>query len=176
MALTDYQRRVCRLLATTRLASGASYVAGGAALNEVLALVGRVEARDFVDTLACIDNVQPLGYLAWAACGKDPGFSPLAILEQAARSVRYSGAELAGLAFDGPPPDAAALAARWHLALGVAEEIVALLPPSEAGKAVLSSDGSPCRGDVPSLRGNLAEGSLRFHAGSIRGAFPSIVA
>jgi hypothetical protein len=34
-----------------------------------------------------------LGYLAWAACGKDPGFSPTAIVELAARSARYSEAE-----------------------------------------------------------------------------------
>jgi hypothetical protein len=37
MALTDLQRRICRLLAANRIASGESYVAGGAALNEVIA-------------------------------------------------------------------------------------------------------------------------------------------
>lgn len=37
MSLTDYQRRVCRLLASARIARGERYVAGGAALNEVLA-------------------------------------------------------------------------------------------------------------------------------------------
>ena len=67
------------------------------ATGKVLALVGRVESRDFVDTLACDREIQPLGYLAWAACGKDPGFSPLSILEHAARSVRYSQAELSAL-------------------------------------------------------------------------------
>ena len=36
MALTGYQREVCRLLADNRVRSGESYVAGGAALNEVL--------------------------------------------------------------------------------------------------------------------------------------------
>jgi hypothetical protein len=36
MALTDLQRRVCRLLAANRIASGESYVAVGAALNEVI--------------------------------------------------------------------------------------------------------------------------------------------
>lgn len=36
MALTFFQRDVCRLLADTRLRSGESYVAGGAALNELL--------------------------------------------------------------------------------------------------------------------------------------------
>ncbi len=37
MPLTDYQRRVCRLLAAERVAQGERYVAGVAALNELLA-------------------------------------------------------------------------------------------------------------------------------------------
>lgn len=37
MALTELQRRICRLLARLRIESGESYVAGGLALNEVLA-------------------------------------------------------------------------------------------------------------------------------------------
>jgi predicted nucleotidyltransferase len=36
MALTAFQRDVCRVLAQTRLRLGESYVAGGAALNELL--------------------------------------------------------------------------------------------------------------------------------------------
>ena len=36
MALTSFQRSVCRLLAGNRLRSGESYVAGGAALNTLL--------------------------------------------------------------------------------------------------------------------------------------------
>jgi hypothetical protein len=60
------------------------------ATNKVLALVGRLEPRDFIDTLTCDRQVQPLGYLAWASSDKDPGFSPVAILEQAGRGARYS--------------------------------------------------------------------------------------
>jgi len=269
MALTAFQRDVCRLLADNRIRSGESYVAGGAALNEllraprrsrdldlfhdteealaaswaadrssleqggysvtvirerptfveahvslgpdsvviqwahdsayrflpllrheelglvlhpfdlatskVLALVGRVEPRDFVDTLACDERVQPLGYLAWAACGKDPGFSPSAILEQAARSTRYSEAELAGLDFEGDAPTAAALSRRWHAALAAAREIVALLPASEAGRAVLSREGEVYRGDPAELRQVLATDGLLFHEGRIGGAFPRIL-
>jgi hypothetical protein len=37
MPLTDFQRRVCQLIAAERIASGESYVAGGAALNTLLA-------------------------------------------------------------------------------------------------------------------------------------------
>ncbi len=269
MALTPFQRDVCRLLAGNRLRSGESYVAGGAALNtllaaprlsrdvdlfhdteralaaswaadrellereayvlsvfrerptfveaevrrgddtvvvqwahdsayrffplvrheelglalhpfdlatgKVLALVGRVEPRDFVDTLTCDREVQPLGYLAWAACGKDPGFSPTAILELASRSSRYSDIELRGLDFEGEPPDAAALAHRWKAALDAAREIVGLLPTLQAGRAVLARDGTPFRGSPATLREALAHDRLVYHEGTIRGAFPRIV-
>src|SRR6266581_8709770 len=56
------------------------------ATNKVLALVGRLEARDWIDVIESHDRLQPLGYLAWAACGKDPGFGPRSILEGARRS------------------------------------------------------------------------------------------
>ena len=39
------------------------------ATNKVLALIGRVEVRDWVDVLSCDERLQPFGYLAWAACG-----------------------------------------------------------------------------------------------------------
>jgi hypothetical protein len=270
MALTEYQRGVCRLLAETRIRSGESYVAGGAALNEllhaprrsrdidlfhdteaalraswqadrellqqgghtvmlvrerptfveaevrrgdesvivqwahdsayrffplvrhdelglvlhpfdlaiskVLALVGRVEPRDFVDTLTCDRAVQPLGYLAWAACGKDPGFSPASILEHAARSGRYSAVELAGLDFDAGPPDAGELSRAFKAALAAAREVVSLLPASEAGKAVLVKNGGLFREEIGALREALRDGRIAFHEGRIGGAFPRILA
>jgi hypothetical protein len=145
------------------------------ATNKVLALIGRVEPRDFVDTLACDRAVQPLGYLAWAACGKDPAFSPAAILEQAARGARYSQAELSGLDFEAGPPDAAALSREWHGVLAAAREVVSLLPAEHAGCAVLAPDGSPVRGDPARLRELLADGQLVFHEGRVGGALPVIV-
>lgn len=74
------------------------------ATNKTLALIGRLEIRDWIDMITCHHHMQPLGYLAWAACGKDPGFSPLAILEQASRSGRYAEIELEELAFEGERP------------------------------------------------------------------------
>ena len=142
------------------------------ATNKVLALVGRVEVRDWIDTIECGEKIQHLGYLAWAACGKDPGYSPPAILEAAARSCRYSGAEVAQLAFAGPTPDAAELARRWHLQLDEARELVTKLPPEHAGCAVLDASGSLYRGEA--LARDLGRGAVRFHPGAIRGAFPSL--
>lgn len=144
------------------------------ATNKVLALVGRVEARDWVDVISCHERIQRLGYLAWAACGKDPGFGPAAILEQAGRSARYTTAEIAALAFAGAPPDAAELSRRWHTMLDEARELIAALPPAETGKCVLDSRGELFSGDAARLRPELTASAVRFHAGRIRGARPSV--
>jgi len=144
------------------------------ATNKMLALVGRVEARDWIDILQCHSAVQPLGYLAWAATGKDPGLAPDAILQEAGRSARYSAVEIAALAFDGPVPDASDLSRRWHAALEDAAKIVAMLPYRNVGQCVLQG-GALFRGDSAALREVLASGEIQLHAGSIRGAFPQFI-
>ena len=265
MALTPFQRTICRLLAEHRIESGESYVAGGAALNELLgtrrlsrdvdlfhdsreaveaawsadrlrleaagytvtvlrdrpglveaevqgeagavrlewtqdsayrffplvrhpdlgltlhpfdlatnkllALVGRREVRDWVDVIECDGRLQPLGYLAWAACGKDPGFSPAGILEHAARSNRYTADEVAELAFDGAPPDAAELSRRWHAALDTARRTIDLLPAGKVGTCVLLGDDL-CRLPPEELPGSPE--ALRFRAGSLQGVLPGL--
>jgi hypothetical protein len=269
MALTDLQRRICRLLADQRIASGESYVAGGLALNEltggtrvsrdidlfhdtdealeaswradratletngfeihiardrrglieadvasdgervrvewardsafrffplvrhdelglvlhpfdlatnkVLALVGRLEVRDWVDVIACDARIQPLGYLAWAAAGKDPGFGPGAILEVAARTSRYSADEVAALDFEGEPPDAASLSRAWHAILSRARATIALLPPDEVGTCVLDGTGQLLRNGPSRLSSALEADDVRFHRGRIGGALPRLV-
>jgi hypothetical protein len=144
------------------------------ATNKVLALVGRLEARDWVDVISCHDRIQRLGYLVWAAPGKDPGFSALAILEQAARSGRYSAPEIAALAFDGPPPDAADLSRRWHSMLEEARELVSILPPEEMGKCVLDGNLDLFPGDRDRLKRDVAERRVVFHPGRLRGALPQL--
>ena len=142
------------------------------ATNKVLALVGRLEPRDWVDVITCHERIQPLGYLAFAACGKDPGFGPAAILEQAARSSRYSEVEIGALAFESLPPSAADLSRRWHRMLEEARGLVDLLPAAQAGRCVLDTGGSLWREPAPRLAEALARGHLRFHPGCIRGALP----
>ena len=269
MALTDFQRAICRLIADNQIAAGESYVAGGAALNEllagarisrdidlfhdtdeavaiswdadrrllerngfavdvlrerpsyveaavaaagesvrmewardsayrffplvrhdelglvlhpfdlatnkVLALVGRLEVRDWIDVMHCAERVQPLGYLAWAASGKDPGFGPTAILEQAARSSHYSADEVAELAFAGKTPDAGSLSRTWRTLLDAAHQIVRILPVAEIGKCVLTRHGDFFTGDADEATRAVSTAELLFHAGSLKGAFPRIV-
>lgn len=268
MALTEFQRNVCRLIARQRIEAGESYVAGGAALNaltgaprisrdidlfhdskeavavswaadrsllesegyevvvdreredyvealvsktgstlimqwapdsafrffpliehsdfgltlhpfdlatnKVLALVGRLEPRDWVDVINCHERIQRLGYLAWAASGKDPGFSPASIIEEAARSSRYSSAEIAALSFEGEPPDAAELSRRWRAILEEARELIRQLPPEATGKAVLDVQGNLFAGDQQQLRTALDANRIRFHPGHLGGALPQL--
>jgi hypothetical protein len=144
------------------------------ATNKVLALAGRLEARDWVDVLECHDRMQPLGYLMWAACGKDPGFSPASLLAQARRGGRYSQAELDELAFEGRPPDARALGLRWHAMLDDAARIVDMLPPLESGKAVLAESGELYRSAAENLANDLSRKQIVFHQGRIRSVWPTL--
>jgi len=144
------------------------------ATNKVMALVGRLEVRDWVDVLACHDRLQPLGYLAWAACGKDPGFSPLSLIGHARRSSHYSAEEVASLDFEGPAPDAGVLSRSWRIALDEAGPIVETLPAASVGQAVLTTTGELYRGDAAAAATALRNDGIRFHAGTIGGAWPSM--
>ena len=144
------------------------------ATNKVLALVGRLEARDWVDVLARDARLQPLGYLAWAACGKDPGFTPGGILAHARRSSRYSTEEVASLDFKGPPPRASDLSRRWRDALERAGAAIDLLPAPHVGKAVLAPDARLFTGSPAALAEALAADRVLFHPGRLRGAWPRL--
>lgn len=144
------------------------------ATNKVLALVGRIEARDWVDVISCHKTIQRLGYLAWAASGKDPGFSPATILEQASRTARYSKSEINALAFADSAPDAGVLAREWHEMLQEARKLVEVLPPAAAGQCVLDNLGALFNGAPSHLRESLQAGNLGFHEGCIRGALPRL--
>jgi hypothetical protein len=143
------------------------------ATNKLLAIVGRREARDWIDIVRCHEKVQPLGYLAWAAAGKDPGFSPLRIVEECART-RYVQSEIDGLDFDGPVPRAAEISSRGHGAIQDAREIVGALPAEEAGTCVLDREGRLETASASALPDELSAGRVAFHEGSIRGAFPDV--
>jgi hypothetical protein len=144
------------------------------AVNKVLAMVGRLEARDWIDLHGCHERIQRLGLLAWAGCGKDPGLSPRFILEQAGRSAHYAQVEIDKLEFAGPPPDAAALSRDWRAMMEEARDIVETLPPEHAGKCVLTSSGDLFSGGPAELRHALAQGALHFHEGALRGALPQL--
>lgn len=144
------------------------------ATNKLLAFVGRVEVRDWVDLVNCNDRIQPLGFLAWGACGKDAGFSPRSVLEHARRSGHYTSEEVSELSFAGPPPDARELALEWRRMLAEADEIVSLFPPEEAGTCVVDEHGRLFSGSAGDTKTALSGGRLRFHRGRIGGVLPTV--
>ena len=102
------------------------------AVNKVLALAGRDEPRDVVDVLHLHRHVLPLGALCWAACGKDPGFTPLSILELLRRRGRVRAEDLARLDLV-EPVDLQVMKRSWLEALESVEPFVASRPSEEIG-------------------------------------------
>ncbi len=102
------------------------------AINKVLALVGRDEARDFIDIHYIDREILQLGPLCWAAVGKDPGFTPYSMIELLKRRGKYRPEDFARLKLQ-KPIDLASLKERWLEMLSSAEAFVKTRPPSEAG-------------------------------------------
>jgi hypothetical protein len=102
------------------------------AINKLLALVGRDEPRDFLDTLVVQEQILSLGALIWAGAGKDPGFTPLMLLGMLHRRGRYHAEDFARLRLIQQPslPD---LKRRWLAALEQAGEFITSRPPDEMG-------------------------------------------
>jgi hypothetical protein len=145
------------------------------ATNKLLALVGRLESRDWIDVLSCHMQLQRLGYLIWAACGKDEGYGPGLLLDNASRQ-RYAQAELDLLEFEGKRPSAKDLGRAFKEAIAEAREILDALPEDEMGCCLLRADGSPYSEPPEKLTTDLADRTIRFHKGSIGGVWPVILA
>ena len=102
------------------------------AINKVLALAGRDEPRDFVDMLFAQRQILPLAALNWAAIGKDPGFTPLSLLELLKRRGRYRAEDFTRLQLAEPFELTEAKQA-WLAALADAEAFAKARPPEEWG-------------------------------------------
>jgi hypothetical protein len=102
------------------------------AVNKVLTLAGRDEPRDILDTLHFHRHVLVLGALCWAACGKDPGFTPLSLLELLRRRGRIREEDLARLDL-AEPIDLRETKSSWIESLNSVEPLVDSLPPDEVG-------------------------------------------
>ena len=79
------------------------------------------------------------------------------------------------MAFEGSRPDARALAVTWRTALDQAAAIIDRLPYEQAGTCVLDARARLFRGDPPALERALAEDGIRFHEGSLGGAYPRLL-
>lgn len=102
------------------------------AVNKLLALVGRDEPRDFLDIMYIHKEILPLGALCWAATGKDPGFTPLSLLEILRRRGKYRPEDFSRLMLTSPV-DLPSMKQEWLAALASAETFMRTRPTEEAG-------------------------------------------
>jgi predicted nucleotidyltransferase component of viral defense system len=102
------------------------------AVNKVLALVGRDEARDYLDIHDIHKRTLSLGSLCWAACGKDPGFTPTSILDLLLRRGKYHSDDFRRLKLV-KQPDLVKLKTDWQKMLSEADYLISSLPSDEAG-------------------------------------------
>ncbi len=140
-----------------------------AAVNKMLALAGRDEVRDFVDVMYIHEHYLSLGALAWAACGKDPGFTPQFLLDHAGRHAAYTQADVDRLCLR-KPLDLGLLKRRWLAALEDARRMVDALPAQDVGCLYLDPGGRPVTPDPSSE----AFPGLTRHWGAVRGAWPTV--
>jgi len=138
-----------------------------AATNKLLALFGRHAFRDYVDVLYLHEHHLPLGALAWAAAGKDPGLTPELIIDWAKRSTRYTPEEMQQVQLSAPP-DLRAMKPALLLAAEQAEALFLRLPMAEVGCLYLDAAGKPVCPD-PATPDFL---KLTRHFGSVKGAWP----
>lgn len=139
------------------------------AINKVLALAGRDEPRDFLDVLGADRDIVSLGALCWAAAGKDPGFSPLSLVELLKRRGRYRPEDFARLRLT-RAVDLEDLKTRWLRALEGAEHFVRSRPPEEHGCLYWDSK----RAEFVAPSGDLDAGVVP-HFGRPGGVLPKVL-
>ncbi len=140
-----------------------------AATNKVLALAGRGELRDYLDVLYRHRQHLGLGALAWAACGKDLGYTPHFLIEEAQRLAHYPASLPAKIA-SRQPVDLVACKKEWLAAAREARALFDRLPAGEVGCLYLGTHDRPVTPDpaAPEFP------ALQRHFGSVRGAWPVI--
>ena len=141
------------------------------AVNKTLALAGRDEPRDFIDILFVHERVLPLSGLTWAAVGKDPGFTPLSLLEFLRRRGRHRTEEVERLHL-AVPFDPVASKRIWLGALDDAEAFARSGPTDEAG--CLYYSGELQRFTVPDQGQDLLSQGLVQHFGTPGGVLPRV--
>jgi len=137
------------------------------ATNKVLALAGRTEIRDFIDILFIYKNYLSLGAVIWAACGKDQGFTPSLLLDQANCHSRFQENDLRSEQLS-QPVDLKDLKRQWIAARTEAEKLFERLPETELGCLYLRDSDRP----VSPIPESVEFPTLQRHFGSIQGAAP----
>jgi hypothetical protein len=137
------------------------------ATNKALALSSRSVTRDYVDIVELCRR-WPLHVIVWAACGKDPGFTPSYLLEMMRRFARINPRQLETI--QSRRLDPVTLKVEWtEQSVNAEIEITRLaetLPDTPIGVAFVNAAGEP--GWL------LDDRSLFIHRPSVRGCWPCV--
>lgn len=131
--------------------------------NKTLAMSARNETRDLVD-LVSNQEVMPLHAVVWGACSKDPGFTPMLLLELMRRNAKIDPDALVDMCVAMTPVE---LKLKW---LKLAEETeIELTRAAKAGAEIgvvfLAPDGAVTWFDTP---------KATIHRATLGGVIPRI--
>ena len=121
-----------------------------------------------MDVLWVHRQVLSLAALCWAAAGKDPGLTPLSLVELLTRRGRYRPEDFARLHL-AEPVDLAPAREAWLTAMADAEAFVRGRPPEEYGCLYFSRRA---QGFVVPNGASLAEQDIEPHYGAPGGVLP----
>ncbi|MBX7144868.1 MAG: hypothetical protein K1X79_10490 [Oligoflexia bacterium] len=139
------------------------------AANKCLALANRIEIRDIIDLIQLQETVLSVAASCWAACGKDPGFTPKMMLDCMRRNSIIDPQQLAAESLV-HPIDPVELKRKWREILDAAEDQIASLPSADLGCIYLSSKGDVLR--TPTIKNIM---NAQRHFGSVGGSWPRVV-
>ena len=122
--------------------------------NKALAMGARSETRDLVDIVFNAGRF-PLCAVVWAACGKDPGWTPGLLLEQMRRNARIERVAMQEMRAE---IEASELKSRWlQLAEDAEQKLLAAAQSGiEVGLAFLSPAAEICWHNAPQAKPHLA--------------------
>jgi len=106
------------------------------ATNKAFAAAARREPRDAVDLVEIHERLYPMGIIAWAAVAKDPGFSPMLLLDMIGRFARYQDDDLLKVS-SSDNWTAADLSRRLRAALEAGHGFVESMKGNEPGRVYL---------------------------------------
>lgn len=138
------------------------------ATNKCLALANRNEVRDIIDLIELDRSVISLAAACWAACGKDPGFTPEMLIDCMQRNsiIRPEALAAESLTVE---ITAVQLKKTWLRLLQKCRELLQQFPASDLGCVYLDGRGAVVH--TPAIK-DLK--SYQKHFGSTGGAWPRV--
>lgn len=140
------------------------------AVNKCLALANRHEVRDILDLMQLHKTTLSISGACWAACGKDPGFTPQLLLDLIRRHSIIRPEQLASESLTAPISPTELKSEWWALLEEATHNLEAFLA-ADLGCLYLDSTGEPVHFPMPQ-----DTAKYRRHFGSPGGSWPRVVA